>query len=382
MTETNILEQFNQMQQMGALDNLSSLKKENIELEKIVADASALIGHSTVDGMREFMISRILDHFIPQYLTFIIEPPRGNHLRQYTYCNLKEIDETMPEKYYLILKEHLAEKKGAVSFTDIEKEMGCSIFCQDFRKFQPDLIYPMHGIGGVYGIVVLGKKFTSDNYNKLEKMYMEKMIRFLSVSIQNSLHHESSITDPKTGLFNYYYFISRVNQEIAHTRRRGPHSGVMIIDVDHFKKFNDTYGHVAGDEALLKLSKELKKCTREEDCVARFGGEEFSILIVDCSPDPLIAVAERIRTATEKMIINFESQKLKITVSIGARIIDSSLAPDATAVKLLEDADKALYEAKNGGRNRARLYASGFLERATFSRNDLLTVEGSQRLAQ
>ncbi len=369
MADNNILEQFNKMQQTGALSDLAALRRENRELEKIITDAALLITNSNVDGMLQFMISRILDHFIPQFLAFIIEPPRGKNLREYTYRNLKEVDDKIPARYYDLLKEHFMHTPAAASFKDLEKALGEENFGDDFRRYGPELIYPMHGIGGLYGLVILGKKFTADEYGELEKLYMDRMIRFLSVSIQNGLHHESSITDPKTSLFNYDYFISRVEEEIAHAGRHGVRSGMLILDVDKFKNFNDTHGHVAGDEALVTLANVLRKSTRAEDCVSRFGGEEFSILIANCNSALLKEIAERIRKSVEETPIHFESKKLNITVSIGARMIE--FTPGRNAVNLLEDADKALYNAKEGGRNRVVLYASGFLGRAEVTRKGM-----------
>ena len=81
-------------------------------------------------------------------------------------------------------------------------------------------------------------------------MYVDKFMRFLSIGIQNNLHHESSITDAKTGLFNHAYFSQRLEQEIAHVARHRTKAGLVMLDVDHFKNFNDTWGHLAGDAVL------------------------------------------------------------------------------------------------------------------------------------
>ena len=366
MADKFVLEEFNSMQQSGLLDDLAALRLEIRELDKVINDAALLITNSEIDQMLQFLIDRILDHFIPQYLAFIIQPPRGESIRQYCYRNLKPCENQVPDKYYDILRDYFSGRYSGASFKDIENELGAETFPQDFRDLVPELIYPMHGIGGIYGFVILGKKFTSDEYGIYEKIYMDRMIRFLSVSIQNGLHHESTLIDPKTGLYNYEYFISRVNEEMALADRYGSHSGLLILDVDNFKRFNDTYGHVTGDKALLSLAQVLKRVTRKEDCVARFGGEEFSILLANCNSAMLFEVSERIRIEVEKTPVFYEAEKLHITVSIGACIIENTSKRDAK--ELLEDADKALYKAKENGRNRTEIFTKGFLEKAAVIR--------------
>jgi diguanylate cyclase (GGDEF)-like protein len=189
------------------------------------------------------------------------------------------------------------------------------------------------------------------------------MIRFLSVTMQNGLHYESSITDPKTGLFTHDFFVRRLDDAIAQCRRRNRSAGILMLDVDHFKRFNDTWGHTTGDAVLVALAQTLKECTRAEDCAARFGGEEFSVLVSDCTHDTLMMVAERIRTAVSAMELSSGTNRLQVTVSIGARMIDPD--PRLNSLVLIGDADKALYRSKSGGRNRCSLFTHGLLERAT-----------------
>jgi diguanylate cyclase (GGDEF)-like protein len=106
----------------------------------------------------------------------------------------------------------------------------------------------------------------------------------------------------------------------------------------------------------------LASTIRAEDCAARFGGEEFSVLVADCTPGTLKQVAERIRIAIEGIKLTAEGQELSITVSIGGRMIDSN--PGYTSLIFIGDADKALYRSKSGGRNRSTIYTQGLLERA------------------
>lgn len=362
---SDVLAQFNQLEKSGALDALDDLRKENRELERIITDAALLVAFTDVNSMLDFMIDRLLDHFIPQFLGFLVFPPRGKRLRQYCYRNLKESTDRIDPVYYNLLKERFNNNPGNVLFEDIAAELGQDLFGKDFRNLKPEHIFPMSGIGGVYGIVILGKKIVGNAYTELEQKYIDRMIRFLSVSIQNGLHYESSITDPKTELFTHDFFIRRLDETIAQCRRHSRKSGILMIDVDHFKKFNDTWGHVTGDIVLIELAKVLKRSIRAEDCAARFGGEEFSVLVSECDFAGLFVVAERIRKGVEAIKLKVDGKNLSITISIGCRLIDPKF--ETGALILIGDADKALYDSKSNGRNRTTIYTNGLLDKANVS---------------
>ena len=360
---SDALAQYNKLEQSGALDALEGLRRENRELDRIITDAALLVAYTDVTGMLDFVIARILDHFIPSFLAFLVTPPRGDGMRHYCYRNLKVTDEQIPAVYYNLLRTRFGTKPSAVTFAELEEELGADLFDRDFRKLNPRLIFPMFGIGGLYGVVILGEKVMGDDYTELEQKYLDRIIRFLSVSMQNGLHYETSITDSKTGLFTHDYFIRRLEEELSHAARHGPRSGILMLDVDHFKRFNDSWGHVAGDLALVKLAALLRRCTRSEDCVARFGGEEFSVLVAECCDRSLMEVAERIREEASIMDIQYNGQNLRLTVSIGVRSIDGKAGMNP--LMLMSEADRALYRSKMSGRNRVTLYSAGLLDRAS-----------------
>jgi diguanylate cyclase (GGDEF)-like protein len=361
-----LLDRFKSLQSSGAIDALDEMRRENRELDRLVSDASALVALTDVDEMLEFVISRLLDHFVPHFLAFIMEPPRGSRIRQYCYRNLKLSKDQINTRDYRTMKAHFLEHPFLVSFDELERSVGNISFSEEFRSLEPHLVFPMRGIGGLYGIAILGYKVVGDDYSDLERMYVDRLIRFLSVGIQNGLHHESSITDPKTGLYNHDYFVRRLEDEIARSQRHGVHAGVLMLDIDHFKMFNDQWGHLAGDEMLNAVARTLKESTRTEDTVARFGGEEFCVLVLECDGAHLLEVAERIRIAVEETHIRYNGNALAVTTSIGARMIETGNQPDAN--RILEDADKALYVSKASGRNCCTLFRPGFLNRATMLR--------------
>jgi len=364
---SDILSQYKQLSQSGALENLEALRKENRELDRLITDAAALVALPSVPLMLDFVIDKLLERFVPEFLGFVIEPPRGTRLSQFCYRNLKASDETIPVECYARIKEHFLTKPFSERFETIRGETG---EYPELEVFAPELIFPMHGIAGLYGIVVLGQTVLGKGYTDLQRMYVDRLIRFLAVGIQNGLHHHSSITDPKTGLYNHDFFMRRLEEEVARCDRTGSQASVLMLDVDHFKRFNDRYGHMAGDDALEALATELKKAMRSEDAVARFGGEEFCVLAVDCDAHAALEIAERIRECVELLRIDHGGEQLRITVSIGICMLDQR----SDAKQVLDDADKALYASKAGGRNRCSLFRHGFLGRAMLARASMAVI--------
>jgi len=360
--DTAFLDRFNYLQKTGALDDLSSLRRENRELDALINDAASIFALTTIEEMFAFVISRLLERFIPTHLTFMIEPPRGGDLKQYRYLNLKPVAERLPDRCYFALRDFFLASPYPIGLEDLKERLGSVAIHDELASEEPEIIFPMTGIEGLYGIAILGRKIVGESYSELERMYVDKITRFLSIGIQNSLHHESAITDAKTGLYNHSHFMQRLEQEIARVTRHKVKAGVIMLDVDHFKKFNDTWGHLAGDEVLNHLAVTLKRTIRTEDIAARFGGEEFCVLAIECDRDTLMAVAERVRTQIESMAIPYKDQSLSVTASLGCCLLDSSRR--FSSDEYLEMSDKALYTSKSSGRNRVTFYKPGLLDRA------------------
>lgn len=154
-------------------------------------------------------------------------------------------------------------------------------------------------------------------------------------------------TDPLTGVFNRRTFIELAEQELARTRRAGTPISLMMLDLDYFKRVNDTYGHLTGDDVLVSFTRLIKDCVRRGDLVVRYGGEEFCVLLPATTLSAATALAERIRAATATSALT--AKPFKITVSIGLTAYTGS--EDTTLSDLLARADEALYRAKNEGRN-------------------------------
>ena len=161
---------------------------------------------------------------------------------------------------------------------------------------------------------------------------------------------DQAIRDPLTGIFNRRYFEETVVRELHRADRQGTCASMIMLDVDHFKRFNDTYGHDAGDAVLKKIGVVLQNKIRVEDIPCRYGGEEFAVLFPDMGLEEVIKCAEQLRTVVRDLNIHHRGQTLStVTISCGVAV-----HPDhgQTFRELMEAADRALYRAKDEGRDR------------------------------
>jgi len=170
-----------------------------------------------------------------------------------------------------------------------------------------------------------------------------------NIRLRDALRNES-IRDPLTGLYNRRYLEEIMERETRRAVRSNQGFGVLMIDLDHFKKFNDTYGHEAGDLVLRETAAFLLRSVRAEDIVCRFGGEEFVVILPLAELKVTLARAERIRSHLRELSVFHQGQSVGvITASVGVAELPQH---GATAKELLEAADAALYRAKREGRDR------------------------------
>jgi len=192
----------------------------------------------------------------------------------------------------------------------------------------------------------------SRSFERMAKTVTEST-RGLEVKVRQRTEelHRLTETDPLTGLFNRRGMMERFENEIARQSRQGGELGLLLLDLDHFKQINDIYGHAAGDLALCEATKVIQSTKRGYDHAARWGGEEFLMLLPDCAKNDLLTIAERIREGIGTLKIQAGEQTFTFTVSIGAHHPNMPQTLDT----MLQKVDSALYAAKDSGRNCVRL---------------------------
>ena len=186
--------------------------------------------------------------------------------------------------------------------------------------------------------------------DRLRRSHAEIMAANEAMQQQNQMLETLSVTDSLTGLYNRSKLDAILHDELARFKRTQRQFSLLMLDIDHFKTLNDTFGHVTGDEILAAVAQILLQSVRSIDYAARYGGDEFIIILVETSADMAQKTAERIRSQVENMRYSVDGSTISVTVSIG---IVQCQRDDGTPTMLLARVDNALYEAKRAGRNRA-----------------------------
>lgn len=261
------------------------------------------------------------------------------------YDITKEICNTLDEDtIFKSLKERINKYvpvddcKFVKNEADLNKPQGYSVFSLNLHK-------KVIGYLSVSGLSIEDQ----DKFHILGHQFLLGIKRaFLYQRVQ-----ELTITDTLTDIFNRRYFLERFNEELKRSRNFNYRFSLLMCDIDHFKAFNDHYGHLVGDAILKEVSRIIKGAIRQVDFIGRYGGEELAIVFVETDKIQASLAAERIRQNMESRKIRIYDEELKITTSIGI----ASFPDDASdASTLIDKADQALYLAKEKGRNRVCVY--------------------------
>lgn len=212
---------------------------------------------------------------------------------------------------------------------------------------------PLLAHGEVLGVISLAYPQTPpESLGALLRSISEQLsLALANLRLRDSLRQQS-IRDALTGLYNRRFLEESLQRELARAHRRAQSLSVVMLDVDHFKRFNDSYGHEVGDQVLQSVAEYLQTAVRGEDVVCRFGGEEFCLLCPTLREPELSIRLEQLRQGLEGVTVVHQGERLRVTASFGAAIYPEHAA-DGSQLLLL--ADQALYESKRGGRNTFRI---------------------------
>ncbi|MCE5194971.1 MAG: sensor domain-containing diguanylate cyclase [Nitrospiraceae bacterium] len=225
------------------------------------------------------------------------------------------------------------------------------------RDIASVLILPLLYEGELTGMIVfLSEKLSAFNSHQIELLVV--LGTQASISIANAKFHAEikrlSVVDGLTGLFNHRHFQEKLTDEFRRLDRTQKPFSILLLDIDYFKKVNDTYGHPAGDKILQGVANIMKNTMRDIDIAARYGGEEFVAILPDTDSTGAMNIAERLRQQTLDNGFNIDGKNIHVTVSIG---ISTAAGKSDDKKSLVEKADQALYHAKNNGRNQCVLWS-------------------------
>lgn len=351
-----ILPHYNLLKDIGVLDYIESLKQEIENKEKLLDEFINLFNQTTVTELIDYLTTQMLNKLVPNNLVFVIQveyTPDDSEIFQYN--NLKRIDTDIKIPSLKPFKNYFSRYPDLISYEEFRKEIKNKNVSDLFALIYPEFIVPLMGLGGMYGFLVLGKKVIAKQYSEQEINYVSRIMKCASVCLQNHVHYLRAIIDYKTHLYSPHFFKKRLNEELSRIIRYETQIAVLLIDLDYFKKINDTFGHLAGDRILLEIGKIIEGNIRKSDVAARFGGEEFIIMLLECNKEKAFKVAEKIRVIIESNIIEYMGKKINITISCGISVV--SIDHFYEADEIIRQADCALYFSKNQGRNHTSFYS-------------------------
>ena len=222
----------------------------------------------------------------------------------------------------------------------------------------PDGSYVVEDLASTNGTFVDGKRVERAELHSGDRIHIgpNVVISFAIVAAQaeHIAHqlYESSVQDPLTLVYNRRYLVERLASELAYAKRHKTHLATIMFDLDLFKRVNDTHGHLAGDAVLREVAALVQRLVRAEDVFARFGGEEFVLLVRGIEHVNVGRFGERVRSAVERLEVKFEEMVLRVTVSLGYASLRELPELQRDADTLIGLTDERLYKAKTEGRNR------------------------------
>jgi len=245
----------------------------------------------------------------------------------------------------------------------------CAAFPHPPAGLQSVALVPLLRNTRLIGSLNLGSTDPTRFTPNLGTDFVEHMGSIIAICLENVISNEMlkyiGLTDSLTGVYNRRYMDRRLLEEIARARRQGYRLSCMYIDLDHFKRVNDTVGHQGGDDVLREVCGRIKAELRMSDALGRFGGEEFVVLLIDADLESASMVAQRIRASVAADPVSLNTgERVDVTVSIGVAALSAQSsdpardnAIEAVAQELVASADAALYQAKAGGRNKVVTFA-------------------------
>jgi len=357
-----IVENYSMLQEIGVFAYIDSLDQEILNYKNLFAGALDIVNRTTISEIMDAAVWQISDHFLPSVIVFLWKPLHNREdVTIKSYKSYKLVDVGLEVESINVFEPFFLEHNEPVGFKQLCDKMNNDPCLKPFEQLAPELVIPILGLSGLYGMVLVGRNILGDEYTLKEVAFLRNLMAFVSKAIQNHLHYEQTLRDLKTGLYNNSFFMDRLSQEIVRAKRYQTETSIIIIDVDHFKGFNDTYGHLAGDRVLENLAITIKQGVRAGDIPSRFGGEEFTILLPDTNRELAWLVAERLRVMVSNMKVTWEPPLPQVTISLGVYTFNKE--SNVAANEAIMRADEALYISKELGRNRTTAWGKGLLHR-------------------
>ncbi len=306
-----------------------------------VDDVSSLI----VDGCNGILGAEISCVYLFNRRDWTLELRASQGRPQYAFRLVIPVSETLLGQAF---------RTGPVNQCDAAADRASTGWAIDKDSIASQAAVPLRAGDNVFGVMVMASSAPRE-LSEIEMERLEVLGSQASLSLQNALLHEElerlSVTDRLTELYNHGYFKQRLDEEFQRSVRFGHSLSLVMIDIDDFKEFNDSFGHPCGDQVLKAVSSVIRSNLREMDIAARYGGKEFVVVLPETSCEGAAGVAERIRADVERVTREATADEISVgrTVSIGIATYPGNAS---SSIELLEMADAAMYRGKRAGKNR------------------------------
>ena len=329
------------MQVLGATDGVLAFNMDGVH--DVVAQFAEAPEQRDRDIVKRITLEDNADQFDPNVLRAFSHVVDRAILRNYWNPDLVEDLRTQNCPRCPYRDELAASVRGSIDCPILQTLKVHTFFCHQL------------GQAGEKGFFLLVRA-TPPAFSSEDKQFVETLAAGMMTIINNYQLYERQVqlatTDGMTGLFNHRYFQEALGREVSRSRRYGDTVSLLYMDIDHFKKFNDTYGHQVGDEVLKLVSRTIRRNLRETDIPCRYGGEELVAILPGTELQGATVAGEKIRKAVEALRFPVDNKSVKITISVGVSTYPLNALDKE---KLIEAADGALYHAKEGGRNQVRV---------------------------
>ena len=324
----------------------------NQDLKEIIEVASQITAQLDIENIIKNVVLSVFAKFQTSTVTFLVPHDLDESrpvIYHYEGMKSRELELEIPT-ITAILSFLERDEYNQITFGYFSENFPDPQVVAQLATVQPDIIVPLRTDKGVNGLILLPAKAEGGAFTLLDVQYITQIVRFASIAIENASLYWQATTDRMTKLFSHHFFEKNLEEEILRARRYGASFSLLMFDIDHFKKFNDTYGHLQGDLIIKEIAHILRSSVRSIDFTARYGGEEFAVILPEVNVQGAAVVAERIRQSIDKHSFAGEKGPLHVSVSIG--VAEFKVDRMRTASQFIAEADKALYQSKELGRNR------------------------------
>ncbi|MGB6975839.1 MAG: diguanylate cyclase [Gammaproteobacteria bacterium] len=356
----NITQRMNQEQEMQNLnkeliDEMNKLDNHNKKMTLLVEMSDALQACATVEE-----VAKVIANFAEKILNFAsgvlyIMPVSSKQLEAMAmWGNPTQQQPIIPtDRCWALRRGHLYQ------VNDVQKDLPCEHILISEQKTNPYICMPLIAQNNIYGLLYLELLVNGASFFEHRRILITAIAEAAALALANvrlrDLLRTQSIHDSLTGLYNRRFLEEFLEKEFNQVKRKPTSIAMIMLDIDYFKKFNDTYGHELGDKVLHELGKLLQNVGRSGDIICRYGGEEFIWVLHDCTLEFAIQRAAILQKKIAKIAILHKGEPVEpVTVSLGIAIFPEN---GRNSTELMNAADKALYQAKQTGRNKIVVYS-------------------------